>query len=227
MILKLLKYLTIISISLILILILTNIFVIIKTKNNIISLEDAKRLENVDCILTLGAGIRNNKPSPMLEDRLKTTINLYQNNISQKILVSGEGTKKQYDEVTVMKNYLIEAGIPLQDIVVDNAGISTYDSIYRAKNIFQADTIIIVTQEYHLYRALYIAQQLNIEAYGIPAEKIQYSHQSIREIREILARTKDFFKSMLQMKSKHSGKIISLKDNKNNTNNWFFSKHKV
>ena len=124
----------------ILIIILINIFMILSTKNKIVKTKD---LNDADCILVLGAGIRRNNPSPMLEDRLKTAIELYNKGVAPKILVSGDHEHDDYDEVNVMKNYLKENGIPSKDIFMDHAGLSTYDSIYRAKKIFKVNKAVI------------------------------------------------------------------------------------
>lgn len=218
MISKIVKCFLIIVLILIILIIAINIFVIVQTKNKIIITEETTKLEEVDCILILGAGIRGNFPTPMLEDRLKTGIFLYENKVSPKILVSGDHINTNHDEVNVMKDYLIGHKVPSQDIFMDHAGISTYDSIYRAKNIFKAKKIIIVTQEYHLYRSLYIARQLDIEAYGTSATTRDYTNQGKREIREILARVKDFFKSILKPSSTYLGEAISLEGNGDITN---------
>ena len=154
----------------------------------------------------------------MLEDRLLTSIDIYENNITDKILVSGDHTEDDYDEVNVMKNYLIEKGIPSKNIFMDHSGISTYDSIYRAKKIYKANKIIIVTQEYHLYRALYIAKELNIDAIGVPADKREYYNQSKRDIREIAARIKDFIKCIIKPEAKYMGEVFSINGNGDNTN---------
>ena len=215
---KLLKYLKITLLAIVLTFTVINIIVVTTTINNIISIDDANNLDNVDCILILGAWIRGNNPSPMLEDRLLSGISLYENKVSSKIIVSGDHMNKDYDEVNVMKDYLVGHKIPSQDIFMDHAGISTYDSIYRAKYIFQAKKIIIVTQKYHLHRALYIAKELDIEAYGIASDPREYTNQNIREIRELLARTKDFFKVLFKLKSKYLGETISIKGNGDITN---------
>lgn len=173
---------------------------------------------DVDCIIVLGAGIRGNNPSPMLEDRLLTSIELYNQNVSDKIIVSGDHGQENYDEVNVMKNYLIEQGIPSENIFMDHAGFSTYDSIYRAKEIFEADKVIIVTQEYHLYRALYIAEKLDLEAYGIKANRREYQFQLKRDIREIAARVKDFIKVIFKPQPKYLGEIIPVSGDGNATN---------
>ena len=125
---------------------------------------------------------------------------------------------KYYDEVNVMKDFLVGHKIPSQDVFMDHAGISTYDSIYRAKHIFKAKKIVIVTQKYHLHRALYIAENLGLESYGIASNPRQYRNQFMREIREYLARTKDFFKTLFKMKSTYLGEEISIKGNGDITN---------
>ena len=140
-----------------------NAYVKLSTKDKILTIKEATKLEDIDCILVLGAGIWGDKPSPMLEDRLLTGIELYNNNISEKIVMSGDHGQKEYDEVNIMKEYAIEKGIESSNIFMDHAGFSTYESIYRLKEIFKAKKVVIVTQKYHLHRALYIAEQLGIE----------------------------------------------------------------
>lgn len=195
---KLVKYLKIIILCILLIFLITNIIVINTAKDKIISKENIQK-KNIDYILVLGAGIKNKRPSPMLKDRLDLSILLYQNKVSLKILVSGDHINDNYDEVNVMKNYLLENDIQEDSIISDHAGISTYDSIYRAKYIYHAKNILIITQKYHLYRALYIANNLGVNAYGIPANEKTYPNQFKREIREVLARTKDLIKVNLKI----------------------------
>lgn len=214
---KIIKYLLLFLIFIILIVIGINVYIIILTKTSIKKQEDIND-SDVDCILVLGAGIRGNSPSPMLEDRLLTSIELYNNHKSSKIIVSGDHGKNDYDEVNVMKDYLIEHGIPSEDIFMDHAGFSTYDSIYRAKNIFESKKIIIVSQEYHLYRALYISRKLDIEAYGVSANLRKYMFQIKRDIREIAARVKDYIKCIIKPQSKYLGEIIPVSGNGNVTN---------
>ncbi len=177
---------------------LINLYVILNTTSNIITKEAYQQLKDVDYILVLGASVRRERPSPMLEDRLKKAIELYNINTQNKILVTGDHTKEDYDEVTIMKNYLLENNIPEEKIIMDPAGVSTYDSIFRVQKQLKAKKIIIVSQKYHLYRALYIANSLGIEAYGVPADDIKYKGATYREVREILARNKDFIKSIIK-----------------------------
>ena len=196
---KHLKYLKIIAILVISFFLITNFYMIISTKDKILTNKEQNTLKNIDFILVLGAGIKNKRPSPMLEERLNLSILFYQNNPSPQILISGDHVKADYDEVSVMKNYLLENNIKEEKIVTDYAGISTYDSIYRAKYIYHAKKMIIITQKYHLYRALYIAKHLDINVYGLASDQKIYKNQEKREIREFLARTKDFVKSFLKL----------------------------
>lgn len=197
---KIFKYILIVLIVIILVPVIINFYVILSTKNRIVSC-DSELLTDIDYIVILGAGIRRGKPSPMLEDRLKTGISLYNNDISNKILITGDHMNDDYDEVTVMKNYLLEHGIPEEDIITDNYGISTYDSIYRVKNVYKSNKVVIVSQRYHLYRALFLSDNLDLESYGVEANLRYYYGQWYREIREILARNKDFIKGIIKPKA--------------------------
>jgi len=214
---KIIKYIIFIILLTIIITLLVNIYVIFLTKSKIKNIDKINE-KDIDCVIVLGAGIRGNGPSPMLEDRLLTSIELYNKNISNKIIVSGDHGRVNYDEVNVMKNYLIEQNIPSENIFMDHAGFSTYDSIYRAKEIFKVKKAIIVTQEYHLYRALYIAKELDIEVYGVSSTKRIYGNQIKRDIREFAARIKDFIKCIFKPKSKYLGDVISVNGNGNITN---------
>lgn len=215
---KLLKYGIIVIIIIVMIVLGINLYVRISTNKQIIKENDYTELYDIDCIIVLGAGIWEDKPSPMLEDRLLEGIKLYQNSVSDKIIMSGDHGKKEYDEVNIMKNYAIEKGIPSENIFMDHAGFSTYESIYRAKDIFEAKKVVIVTQKYHLYRALYIANQLGLGAYGVGADPRQYVGATYREIREILARDKDFIKCVFKPEPTYLGDIIPVSGNGDITN---------
>ena len=108
-----------------------NLFVRLSTKKQIIKENEYSNLSDVDCIIILGAGIWGGKPSPMLEDRLQEGIKLYQNNVADKIIMSGDHGKKEYDEVNIMKNYVIERGIPSEDIFMLHLVLSTQVRIPR------------------------------------------------------------------------------------------------
>lgn len=188
-------------------------------KDRIITPEEAKELENVDCILILGAGVyENNRPSGMLTDRLEFGIDLYEAGAANRLLMSGDHGRKEYDEVNVMKQYAVDAGIPSENIFMDHAGFSTYESLYRARDIFEAQKIIIVTQEYHLYRALYVGEKLGLDVYGVPSDPREYAGQTYRDAREVLARAKDFVYVLVKPKPTYLGETIPVDGNGNITN---------
>ena len=172
-----------------------------------------------DCILILGCGILpNGEPTAMLNDRLLKGLELYEAEAAPKMIVSGDHGSAEYDEVNAMKSFLTDKGVPSEDIFMDHAGFSTYESIYRARDIFEADEIIIVTQEYHLYRALYLAQSLDLQAVGVSADLRPYRGQAYRELREIAARDKDFFYALIQPEPTFLGESIPVSGDGNQTN---------
>ena len=195
-----------------------NIFVCADSGKRIVSTDTAREQAPFDCILVLGAGIVRGRPSDMLADRLLAAVELYQLGVAPKILVSGDHGSTDYDEVNVMKNYVIEQGVPSEDVFMDHAGFSTYDSVYRAINIFGAEKILIVTQRYHLYRAVYIAKHLGAEALGVNSDPRTYIGQPLRECRELAARVKDFVMCIFKPQSSVMGSPISLDGDGNVTN---------
>ncbi len=188
-----------------------------KAKGRIYTPEQAAELQNVDCILVLGCGIWGDRPSPMLADRLERSIELYQAGVAPKLLMSGDHGREGYDEVNVMKDYA-KTEVPSADIFMDHAGFSTYESLYRAKEIFRAKKIVIVSQEYHLHRALYIADALGLEAYGVGADYRRYRGQIGRELREVLARCKDMIYCILKPEPTFLGETIPISGNGDITN---------
>lgn len=185
----------------------------------IIASEDAAKVENVDCVLVLGCLVKQGGvPSDMLHDRLRRGIELYDLNAAPKLLMSGDHGREGYDEVAAMKQFAVENGIPSSDVFMDHAGFSTYESIYRAKEVFKANKIIIVTQEYHLYRAIYIARQLGMDAYGVASDYRNYANQSSRDLREILARVKDFASCIFLPDPTYLGDAIPISGNGDLTN---------
>lgn len=174
---------------------------------------------SADCALVLGCGVRpDGTPSNMLHDRLITGVKLYNDGKVKKLIMSGDHGRKNYDEVNVMKDFAVSLGVPSEDIFMDHAGFCTYDSVCRAKKIFTAESIIIVSQKYHLYRALYIADMLGISARGTAADLSTYPGQSVRSAREFLARVKDFFTGILKPDPKYLGETIHVSGNGDITN---------
>ncbi len=217
-IIKLLLALIIIGLCLMLVVFGINCYVVFSVDENIISEDLAAELSDVDCILVLGAGVRENGPSPMLQDRIDTGVSLYHLGSSSKMIMSGDHGRVDYDEVNVMKDVAISSGVPSQDIFMDHAGFSTYESLYRAKEIFGVKKIVIVTQRYHLYRALYIARELGIEAYGVTADPRRYRGAVYREVREVLARNKDFAMCIIKPEPTYLGEVIPVSGDGNVTN---------
>ena len=189
------------------------------TKEKILSPQTAAQLGDIDCILVLGCFVKDDgRPSDMLFDRLTRGVELYDLSAAPKLLMSGDHGREEYDEVAAMKQFAIDEGIPSEDVFMDHAGFSTYESIYRAKEVFQADKILIVTQEYHLYRALYIANQLGVEAYGVSSDYHTYVGQFMRDFREILARVKDCATCIFKPKPTYLGDAIPIFSDGNLTN---------
>lgn len=177
--------------------------------------------KNYQAAFILGCAVYGNKPSMMLKDRLDAGIELYKKGVVPKLVMTGDNGSKWYDEVNVMKKYAIDKGVKSSDIFMDHAGFSTYESMFRAKNIFDAENIIVVTQKYHLHRAIYLANKMDsLDAIGYTAPIVKYSDYWHNNIREILARNKDFVFSFINPKSKVGGEKISLKDNGDITNDW-------
>ena len=188
-------------------------------KDRILTVEQAVELEDVDCIIVLGCQVKDDgTPSDMLKDRLTRGIEVYNLGAAPKLLMSGDHGREEYDEVGAMKNYAIENGVPSENIFMDHAGFSTYETIYRAKDVFEADKVIIVTQEYHLYRALYIAKQFGIEAYGVSSDLNTYAGQSMRDFREVLARCKDWAMCIFKPEPTYLGDTIPVSGNGDVTN---------
>lgn len=195
-----------------------NLHMLRSAKPRIITREETAELE-ADCILVLGAGVwEDNRPSAMLADRLDEAIALYELGGTDRLLMSGDHGREEYDEVNVMKAYAIDAGVPSEHIFMDHAGFSTYESLYRARDVFCAERVIIVTQEYHLYRALYIAQALGLEAWGVASDPRDYMGQGYRELREAAARAKDWVCCLIQLEPSFLGEAIPVSGNGDATN---------
>lgn len=141
-------------------------------------------------VLVPGAGLNSSGgPSAPLKDRLDAAIELYRMGKVQKLLLSGDNTEVTYNEPAAMQAYAIAQGIPAQDLVLDFAGRRTYDSCYRAHHIFGLDEVIVVTQAYHLPRALFLCKNSELDAVGIPVEQSRYirSRYLFWNVREVFA----------------------------------------
>ena len=191
---------------------LINVYMFEYSNQYIISVEDASEME-FDCVLVLGAGVWGDTPSHMLEERLNKGIEVYNTGCTNRLLMSGDHGRVEYDEVNVMKSFAIECGVYADNIFMDHAGFSTYESMYRARDVFQVKKLLIVTQEYHMYRAIYNARHLGLEAYGVCADG-QYDYDifvnTYNNSRESLARCKDFVYCIFKPEPTYLGEAIPI-----------------
>lgn len=163
-----------------------------------------------DVIIVLGAGVRaDGTPSDILVDRLETAVNVYNKGRDNTLLLSGDHGTEVYNEVRAMKNYVMKYNLDEKKIFMDHAGFSTYDTMYRAKEVFKVNKAIIVTNKYHLSRALYIARRLGIDAYGVASDRREYELMDKYKRRELLAQLKDFiYVNILKPEPKILGEAI-------------------
>ena len=188
----------------------TNVWVLQTTKNNIHSAQEVVNFQ-ADAIVVLGASVRpDGSLSQILADRVDGAIVLYQEGVAPKIIMSGDNGQDSYNECAAMKRYAVAHGVPSEDIFCDHAGFSTYDTMYRAQNIFGCNRVVVSTQTYHLYRALYAGEGLDMTVAGVPTDMRDYQNQFYYDLREIPARTKDFFKTLVKASSSLGGEYISL-----------------
>ena len=193
---KLLRIIGQILLAAIVLCVAINLYVIALASRYIVTQEDAPRAQY---ILVLGASVIDNAyPSNMLEDRILTAVQLYQSGAADVILMSGDHRSDYYNEVEVMRNYAISCGVPADAVQMDHAGISTYDSMRRAADATPQARVIVVTQRYHLYRAVYNACALGLDAYGVAADRRPYTQWWFNQGREAMARIKDFFAVILR-----------------------------
>lgn len=188
----------------------TNAAAILTTQDDIVDQQAAASFD-ADAIIVLGASVYpDGTPSGILQDRLDDGIALYFAGAAPKIIMSGDNGTESYNECWAMKQYAISQGVPSEDVFCDHAGFSTYETMYRARHVFGAERIVVATQTYHLYRALYDAQGVGMEAIGVPSDYGEYANQSWYDIREVFARTKDFFQVLFSVPSTFVGDPISL-----------------
>ena len=166
----------------------------------------------VDCILVPGARVyEDGTLCSVLKDRMDTAVDLYRAGVSDRLLLSGDHGTTGYDEVTAMKAYAVEQGVAEKDIFLDHAGFSTYESAYRASAIYGAKSCVVVTQVYHLYRAVYLANRMGMDAFGVKADRGTYQRMSYYQAREALARVKDALFSVVKPEPAYLGSPISLR----------------
>ena len=169
-------------------------WMVLHERNAVLSAEDQPP-GDLDAILVLGCGLdADGAPKPMLHDRMTVAIDLYNKGWADKLLLSGDGTRApDYDEPGAMETFALARGVPEEALILDRAGVNTDASVRRARDEFGVKRVVLVTQEYHLYRALYLAESYGLEAHGVSATLRTYGpKQIIWSAREVLARDKDF-----------------------------------
>ena len=151
--------------------------------------------------IILGASVHaDGKLSPILQDRVETAYQLYQQNKIENFLISGDHRTDDYDEVNSIKNYLLEKRVPSQDIILDHSGFDTYDSMFRAKAVFEIEDAIVITQKFHLPRSLYIAKNLDASYKGFEAAPVAYTSSETIKRREQLANFKAVWELIINQK---------------------------
>ncbi len=189
---------------------LLNLYVITKADDYIVTAEEAKKI-GADCIIVLGALVYgDDELSDILEHRVMTAVSLYKDGVSDRILMSGDNSRESYNEVRAMKLYAVSKGVEADDVFMDKAGFSTYETMYRAKEIYKAQRVIIVTQEFHISRAIYLARSLGLEAYGVTSDLGKYKSESYNNLRELAARVKAVYSAVVQPEPKYLGDAIPI-----------------
>lgn len=194
-----------------LVLAVLNAYVIGYSDDYILAFDSAIELNDIDCIIVLGAGIRpDGTMSAVLEERVRIGAELYISNVSDRILVSGDHSREDYNEVGAMKDYLVSLNIDPNIVFTDHAGFDTYDTMYRARDIFLAKRVLIVTQTFHMSRAIFIARELGLEAYGVVSDAENRYFRLKTEIREIFGRAKYVFDALFEPKPYFLGESIPI-----------------
>ncbi len=160
--------------------------------------EDIETLPATNTVIVLGASVHSDgKLSPILQDRVDTALYLYQKAKVKSFLLSGDNRTDDYNEVSAMRNYLLDRCVPEANIFIDPAGLDTFDSMYRSRKIYEVPDAVVVTQNFHLPRTLFIAQNLGLNYIGFPASARHYKTERSLIRREKLANLKAVFEIVL------------------------------
>ncbi len=189
------------------VLIVWNVYILRSTQ--VYTVSDLQDLTPAQTVMVLGAGVyANGALSPILKDRVDTARMIYTAGKANRILITGDNSTDAYNEVIPVREYLLEQGVPAHHIFVDYAGFNTYDSMYRARDVFEVDSAIVVTQAFHMPRALFIANALDITVQGYPSgiEDVSYTNH----IRETLARVKSLAEVLLQRQPRFLGETYPI-----------------
>ena len=206
---KLIKRLFKLACLLLILVVAGDVYVFVRGMDSIVNFKS--NLQHAECAIVLGAGVNaDGTPGKFLQNRLDTAIELYNDGLVDKLLLTGDNGQVEYNEVGAMRDYALEKGVPSEDIFMDYAGFSTYESMYRAKAIFQVETAIVVTQRYHEFRSLYIAQKQGIQVQGYCADAVHNDGDKFRIIREMLAMDKDIIQCFLKTRPTYLGEEIPI-----------------
>ncbi len=206
---KLFTLALVVAAAIILVLASTNLAVTSGAYAHIVAQSDAQK---ADAIIVLGAKVwTSGQPSYMLQDRLDVAYELYTAGAAPRILVSGDHGTEGYDEVNNMRRYLEGKGVPTEAIFMDHAGFDTYSTMYRARDVFVVKSAIVVTQKYHLYRAVFLADSMGLDIQGVACDRYRSPKQLLFDARELLARTKDWFEgAIIKPKPRYLGDEIPI-----------------
>jgi SanA protein len=175
---------------------------------------DIDDIPNRTAVLVLGSQTRGTRLSPVLQDRVDAGIKMMENRKGEKLLLSGDHGQIYYDEVNAMRLYVLEAAPAIQeeDIFMDHAGFSTWDSMYRARDVFEVKDVLIVTQEFHISRAVCMARSLGLDAVGYGVNQERFRGPSLRgwQLREYFARVKAFYSIVVKPKPRYLGDKIPI-----------------
>ncbi len=183
-----------------------------QTENKIYTETDSIPENNVGLLLGTSKFLRNGNSNQYFENRISATVQLYKTGKIKNIVISGDNSRKDYNEPEDMKNELIKRGIPENRIYLDFAGFRTYDSVFRMKEIYGQNSFTIISQEFHNQRAVYIANSLNLNAIGFNAKDVNAYNGFKTKIREKFARVKVFIDLFFDKKPKFLGEKIEIKD---------------
>lgn len=191
-----------------------NVVTVATTRDRVVTVEGAASelgADPADAVVVLGASVyADGTPSDILADRLEVACDLYKAGAARAVIVSGDNRTSHYNESDAMKAYCVALGVPSEAVYVDHAGNTTYESMWRACYVFGAERIIVATQAYHLYRAMFAADSLGMQTWGVPCDKGAYDNQRVYSMREVLARAKDFYTALLRLPVETSGEVVSL-----------------
>ncbi len=181
---------------------------VILSSNKKVNLDNTPKC---DAIIILGAKVSGGEPSAILKDRLDKGCELYFAGVADRIIMSGDHGRVDYDEVNAMKDYAVSIGVPEEHIFTDHAGFDTYDSVYRARDIFLCKSVVLVTQEFHINRAVFLGNAVGLEAYGVTCDEQGYAPSPFTtNVREPLARVKAVANAVFKPKPTYLGDSIPI-----------------